>query len=137
MLPTISLVICLVVSIIGIETTRIKTFYGIQTKEYPKSSCNEIPNIISKNECLGHCVITVNKIVMISHDESTHTCMCCNDFTGSNITRPNWKSYVPFTCKYLIIQFNQKKFSLKVTYTTPLRKKNQQLVASLSLTCKV
>uniref|UniRef100_K1PDA1 Uncharacterized protein n=1 Tax=Magallana gigas TaxID=29159 RepID=K1PDA1_MAGGI len=31
---------------------------------------------------------------MISHDESTLTCMCC---TGRNITGPNWKSYVPFT----------------------------------------
>lgn len=87
--------ICLVVNIIGIEATRMKTFNGIKTKEYPESSCNKIPNIISKSECLGHCVITVNMIVMISHDEATNTCICCNDITGSDTTGPNWKSYVP------------------------------------------
>lgn len=85
MIPTASFVICLVVSIIGTEATRIKTI------EYPKSSCNKIQNSKSKNECLGHCVITVNKIFMISHDESTNTCMCCNDIIDCDITESSKK----------------------------------------------
>lgn len=95
--------ICLVVSIIGIEATRIMTFNGIKTK----ASCIKILNIISKSKCLGHCVITVNMIVMISHDEATNTCICCNDTTGSDTTGPNWKSYVPPV--FVLFCFNQKK----------------------------
>lgn len=99
MLPTTSLVICLVVNNIGIEATRMKTFYGIKTNEYPKSSCNKIHNKIRKSECLRHCIKTTNTIVMISHDESTNRCMCCSDVTGEDIPGSNWKSYVRRTSK--------------------------------------
>ncbi|XP_052692703.1 uncharacterized protein LOC128170978 [Crassostrea angulata] len=76
-------------------STVFKSYYGIKTNEYPKSSCHRIDYIRSKGQCLGACVTTTDKIVMISHDESTKTCMCCNDITGSDITDPTWKSYVP------------------------------------------
>lgn len=99
MLPTASRMIFLVLHIICIEATAIKTFYGIKTKEYPKSSCNKIQNEISESECLRHCIDTTNTIVMISHDDSTNTCMCCSDITGDDISGPNWKSYVRRTCK--------------------------------------
>lgn len=67
------------------------SFYGVKT------------NIESAGRCLGTCGITINRTVMISHDETTKTCMCCSDITGSDIAGPNWKSFVPRTCKYLIV----------------------------------
>lgn len=72
-----------------------KSFYGVKTDEYPKSSCQTIANIESKRKCLGACGISMNRIGMISHDESTNKCMCCNNFTGSDIVGSNWKTYVP------------------------------------------
>lgn len=129
MLPTTSLVICLVVYIIGIEATRMKTFFGIKTKEYPKSSCKKIQHEISESECLRHCIDTTNTIVMISHDDSTNTCMCCSDITGDDITGPNWKSYVRRTGKYFF-RINRlcKSFSAKKKFLIRLL---------LLLTCKV
>lgn len=103
MLPTTCVALFLVVHIIPIDATVFNSIFAIQTNDYPKSSCHKISNITSTSTCLGTCVITVDRIVMISHDKSTNTCMCCNDITGSDITGPNWKSYVPSTCKYFII----------------------------------
>ncbi|XP_052693547.1 uncharacterized protein LOC128171798 [Crassostrea angulata] len=64
---------------------------------------------------------------MINHDESTHTCMCCNDTTGSDIPGPNWKSYVPptspcadgYATYYLMpYQICLKYFPVPVSYST-------------------
>lgn len=100
MLPNTYLFIFLALNAMRSGSAVFKSNYGIKTNEYPKSSCHIIDNIRSKNQCLGTCVITVDKIIMISHDEPTNTCMCCSDITGSDITGPNWKSYVPR--KYLL-----------------------------------
>lgn len=73
----------------------------MKTDVFPKSSCNKISNKITKSECLGHCILTTNIIAMISHDESTSTCMCCSDISGDHVRDPNWKSFVPRKCKFL------------------------------------
>lgn len=86
-------------------STVFESYHGIKTNEPPKSSCHKIDDIRSKGQCLGACVTTMDKIVMISHDESTKTCMCCNDITGSDITDPTWKSYVPRSCKYWFLWY--------------------------------
>lgn len=43
---------------------------------------HEIADITSKGKCLGTCGTIMDNIVMISHDEFTNTCMCCNDIPG-------------------------------------------------------
>lgn len=95
MIPKTYLFICLVLKSIHSGSSVFKSFYGIKTNEYPKESCHRIDNIRSKGQCLGTCVISMDRIVMISHNESTKTCMCCSDMTGSDISGPNWRSYVP------------------------------------------
>lgn len=102
-LPKACLFIFLVVNAIHSGSAVFKSKYGIKTIEYPKESCQRIDNVRGKGQCLGACVITVDKIVMISHDESTKTCMCCNDISGSDIVGPNWKSYALRTCKYWLL----------------------------------
>lgn len=62
-----------------------ESFYGVSTDEYPKSSCQAKANIESRGRCLGICGISMDRIAMISHDKSTKICMCCNNFTGSDI----------------------------------------------------
>lgn len=109
MLLTTSVAVFLVVHIIRNEATVFNDVLAVQSNDYPKSSCHKISNIISTTKCLITCLISVDKIVMISHDESTNTCMCCSDISGSDITRPNWKSYVP--CKYFCL--DQKNVLLK------------------------
>lgn len=106
MLPMTYVTSLLVVNIICNEAPEFNNYFAIQINEYPKSSCHEISSIERKFRCLGTCLNTMDMLVMISHDESTKTCMCCSDITGSDITGPNWKSYVPHTCKYLFF-FNQ------------------------------
>lgn len=88
-------VIFLVFNAICIEATGFKSFYGIKTDEYPKSSCHEISKIKSRSRCLRVCGTTMDVVAMISHDESSKTCMCCSDLTGSDISGLNWKSYIP------------------------------------------
>lgn len=106
---TIYVALFLVVHIIHNEATVFNDVFAVQTNDNPKSSCHQISNIKSKSTCLGTCVISVHRNVMISHDESTGICMCCNDVTGSGITGSNWKSYVPR--KYFLF-FHQKRFRL-------------------------
>lgn len=112
MLLTTSVAVFLVVHIIHNEATVFNDVLAVQSNDYPKSSCHEISNIKRTTKCLTTCVISVDKIVMISHDESTNTCMCCSDISGSDIINPNWKSYVP--CKYFIFWI-KKVFYLKMT----------------------
>lgn len=94
----------LVLNVIAKESTILKDVYAIQTNELPKSSCHEISNIQIESRCLGTCVNTMDDIVMISHDDSTETCMCCNNFTGSDILGQNWKSYVRRICKHFFFK---------------------------------
>lgn len=105
MSPKTYLFIFFVLNAMCSGSTVFKSYYGIKTNEYPKSSCHRIDYIRSKGQCLGACVTTTDKIVMISHAESTKTCMCCNDITGSDITDPTWKSYVPRSCKYWFLWY--------------------------------
>lgn len=70
------------------------SFYAMRTNEYPKSSCHKISNIETAGKCLWTCEISVDTIVMISHDIATKICMCCNDITGSDISASNWKTFV-------------------------------------------
>lgn len=99
MLTTIYLFIFFVSNAMRSESTVFKSQYVIKTIKYPKTSCHRIANIRSKSKCVGTCATTMDMLVMISHDEYTKTCMCCNEITGSDIIGPNWRSYVP--CKYL------------------------------------
>lgn len=94
----------LVFNVIAKESTILKDFYAIQTNELPKSSCHEISKIQIECRCLGTCVNRMDKIVMISHDDSTQTCMCCNTFTGSDMLGQNWKSYVRRICKHFLFK---------------------------------
>lgn len=102
------------------------SFYGVRTNENPKISCRIIANIETDVRCLGTCGITMKTIDMISHDLSTKTCMCCSDLTGSDITGPNLKSYVPRTCKYLI-------YLIKVLISKIENEIRQRLTSQLSL----
>lgn len=83
------------------------SFYAVRTNDYPKSSCHKIANIETAGECLLTCKISVDAIVMISHDISAKICMCCNDITGSDISGSNWKnlSNVCITVIRLIYMF--------------------------------
>lgn len=88
-------VIFLIIYILYNKTTScFESFYGVRTNEYPKTSCQEIENIKTALRCLGRCGSTIDNIVMISHNESTNTYMCCNDVTGSDIIGANWNSFV-------------------------------------------
>lgn len=111
MLRTTYAVLVLVGYIIRCEATGLISHYAIKINENPKSSCHKIANIKSNSICLGTCRIKMDRIVMISHDESTKTCMCCNDINGNVLTGPNWKSYmyVPRKGKYI---FSKKAFIL-------------------------
>lgn len=95
MLTKIYLFIFFVSNAMRSESTVFKSQYVIKTTRYPKTSCHRIANIRSKSQCLGTCATTMDMLVMISHDEYTKTCMCCNDILGSDIIGPNWRSYVP------------------------------------------
>lgn len=75
--------------------TALQSFYGVRTDENPKSSCHRITNIESTGKCLGTCGTIIDRIVMISHDESTNTCMCCNNLTGTDIIGSIWKTFSP------------------------------------------
>lgn len=106
MLPTTYAVLVMVICFIRSEATGFKSHHAIKINENPKSSCHKIANIKSKSICLGTCRIKMNRIVMISHDRSTKTCMCCNGITGSDLIGPNWKSYVSRKCKYIFSKRN-------------------------------
>lgn len=85
MLSTTYVALFLVVHIIRSEATGFRSFYAINTNDCSKSSGHKISNIKSKSRCLGTCRNKMEKILMIRHDESTKTCICCNDNTGSDI----------------------------------------------------
>lgn len=87
------IVIFLVLNAVRNEASSLKGYYGIKTNEHPKSSCHETPNIISTS--LATCGMIMDEIIMISHDESTKSCLCCNDITGKDIIGSNWKTFVP------------------------------------------
>eukprot|EP00105_Crassostrea_gigas_P040748 XP_019924896.1 PREDICTED: uncharacterized protein LOC109619397 [Crassostrea gigas] len=95
MLSKSCLFIFLVSNAMRSGSTVFNSYYGIQTSEYPKRTCQEIDNIRSKGQCLGTCLFTMDKIVLISHHASIKTCLYCSDITGSDIKGPHWKSYVP------------------------------------------
>nr|XP_034319372.1 uncharacterized protein LOC117687235 [Crassostrea gigas] len=125
MLLTTFVALCLVVHIIHNEATVFNDVFAVKTNDYPKSTCHTISNIKSTSTCLGTCIISVDRNVMISHDESTSTCMCCNDTTGSDITGSNWKSYVPLPCaegyatlKLMSYEICMKYFPVPASYST-------------------
>lgn len=95
-------IVFLIVNIFYNTASCLDSFYAVRTNKNPKPSCHEIANIETARRCLGICRTKKDKIVMISFDKSSKTCMCCSDLTGSDITGQNWKSYVPRTCKYFI-----------------------------------
>lgn len=103
MLTKVSVVLFFVSNAMCNEATGFKSFYGIKTDEYPKSSCHKISEIKSKGRCLEICGTTINNVAMISHDESTKVCMCCSDLTGSDLSGLNWKSYIPGKCVFLLL----------------------------------
>lgn len=61
-----------------------ESFYGVRKDEYPKSSYQAMANI-EQRRCLGTCAISLDRIAMVCHDEFTKICMCCNNYTGSDI----------------------------------------------------
>lgn len=73
MLSKVFAFVFLVLNVMRNESTIFKNFYAIQTNGYSKSSCQEISKIQIESRCLGTCVNTIDKIVMISHNESTQT----------------------------------------------------------------
>lgn len=81
--------------IILCKETYLKMFYGERTNDYPKSSCLDIGKFQSTGRCLAVCGTTLEMLIMISHNMETHTCMCCDDITGSDIIGSNWKTYIP------------------------------------------
>eukprot|EP00105_Crassostrea_gigas_P040753 XP_019924901.1 PREDICTED: uncharacterized protein LOC109619399 [Crassostrea gigas] len=84
--------------IILCKETYLKMFYGERTNDYPKSSCLDIGKFQSTGRCLAVCGTTLEMLIMISHNMETHTCMCCDDITGSDIIGSNWKTYIPPQC---------------------------------------
>lgn len=94
----------LIINILYNKTTScLDSLYALRTNENPKTSCHKFANIETAGRCLGTCGITKDIIVMISHDKTTKTCMCCSDLTGSDITGLNWKSFIP--CEYFLVLF--------------------------------
>lgn len=92
MLPMTYITALLVVNIICNEAPEFNNYFAIQINDYPKSSGHKISSKERKFRSLRTCLNTMDMLVMISHDESTKTCLCCSDITGSDITGLNWKS---------------------------------------------
>lgn len=88
-------VVVLAIIILCSKETYLKMFYGERTNDYPKSSCLDIGKFQSTGRCLAVCGTTLEMLIMISHNMETHTCMCCDDITGSDIIGSNWKTYIP------------------------------------------
>lgn len=92
-------VIVLATIILCSKEAYLKMFYGERTNDYPKSSCLDIGKSHSTGRCLAVCGTSLEMLIMISHNMETHTCMCCDDITGSDIIGSNWKTYIPRKCK--------------------------------------
>lgn len=88
------------------NAAQITSFYVEKTPEYPKSSCVEITNIGSIERCAVKCLNTIAITYMFSFNENQRKCMCCLDLTGSDITDPEWESFIPR--KYCTKLFRQK-----------------------------
>lgn len=82
------------------------------TNAYPKSSCMRNNDIDLVIHCLQTCIANVGIYYMSSYNREKQVCLCCVDFSGSEITDPSWNTYemskysptlsIPFKSFFLI-----------------------------------
>lgn len=77
------------------NAAQIASFYVEKTHESPKSSCVEITNILGIKRCAVKCLNTIATTYMFSVNKNQRKCLCCPDLTGSDITDPEWESFIP------------------------------------------
>lgn len=77
------------------NAAQIASFYVEKTHESPKSSCVEITNILGIERCAVKCLNTIATTYMFSVNKNQRKCLCCPDLTGSDITDPEWESFIP------------------------------------------
>lgn len=70
-----------------------RSWYGTKINTSPKSSCLRINNIHLVGICLQTCMANVRIYYMLSYNKDQQACLCCVDFSGSEITDPSWKTY--------------------------------------------
>lgn len=87
------------------NAAQIASFYVEKTHESPKSSCVEITNILGIERCAVKCLNTIATTYMFSVNKNQRKCLCCPDLTGSDITDPEWESFIPR--KYCAILWKQ------------------------------
>lgn len=75
-----------------------QNLYGVMTNAHPKSSCLRINDIHSVMHCLQMCMANVGIYYMSSYNKHQQACLCCVDFSGSNITDPSWNTYEISKC---------------------------------------
>lgn len=87
------------------NAAQIASFYVEKTYESPKSSCFEITNILGIERCAVKCLNTIATTYMFSVNKNQRKCLCCPDLTGSDITDPEWESFI--SRKYCAILWKQ------------------------------
>lgn len=70
-----------------------RSLYGTKINTSPKSSCLRFNNIHLVGLCLQTCMANVGIYYMLSYNKDQQACLCCTDFSGSEITDPSWKTY--------------------------------------------
>lgn len=70
-----------------------QNLYGSMTNAYPKSSCLRINNIHLVIHCLQTCMTNVGIYFISSYNRKQQACLCCSDYSGSDITDPSWNTY--------------------------------------------
>lgn len=70
-----------------------RSWYGTKINTSPNSSCLRINNIHLVGICLQTCMANVGIYYMLSYNKDQQACLCCVDFSGSEITDPSWKTY--------------------------------------------
>lgn len=95
----------LFMNFLSCNASQIASFYVEKTHESPKSSCVEISNILGIERCAVKCLNTIATTYMFSVNKNQRKCLCCPDLTGSDITDPEWESFIPR--KYCAILWKQ------------------------------
>lgn len=100
------------------NAAQIASFYVEKTHESPKSSCVEISNILGIERCAVKCLNTIATIYMFSVNKNQRKCLCCPNLTGSDITDPEWESFIPPACATGYATYNYTDIQICLKYVS-------------------
>ena len=72
-----------------------QSYFRLSTDITPKDSCLRVDSIKSILTCFLRCFSVLGFYHMISFNNDQQTCLCCEDLSGSDVTSPGWKTYLP------------------------------------------